>query len=360
MKVLHIETGRHLYGGALQVCYLLEGLAQQGVSNILVCTAGSEIAQAAATYASIVEVPMGGDLDLLFPFRLSRLIRKYQPNVVHVHSRRGADLWAGVCAHLQGIPAVVTRRVDNREWSPFARWKYGTYDRVVTISEGIRQVLLSEGLAPDQVQCIHSVVRAENYQAPRDRDWFSREFGIPADALVIGVIAQLIPRKGHRYLLEIAPDLLTHFPNLRIVFFGQGPLQEELSTYISNHNLTGSVLFGGFRRDMPQILPNLDLVVHPALMEGLGVSLLQAAAAGVPIVGARAGGIPEIVHDGVNGYLVEPGNSLELQKTITELLDNQASIHQFGIAGRDIVHAHFAVGIMVSQYASLYNGLVSV
>lgn len=359
MKVLHIETGRHLYGGALQVCYLLEGLAQQGVNNILVCTAGSEIAQAAATYASIVEVPMGGDLDLLFPFRLSRLIRKYQPNVVHVHSRRGADLWAGVCARLQGIPAVVTRRVDNREWSPFARWKYGTYDRVVTISEGIRQVLLSEGLAPDRVQCVHSVVRAENYQVPRDRDWFSKEFGIPADALVIGVIAQLIPRKGHRYLLESVPDLLTHFPSLRIVFFGQGPLQEELSTYISNHNLTGSVLFGGFRRDMPQILPNLDLVVHPALMEGLGVSLLQAAAAGVPIVGARAGGIPEIVHDGVNGYLVEPGDIQTLLQAITRLLDDPSQAEQLGQAGKRIVAEHFSVGRMVQSYQHLYHDVAS-
>lgn len=357
MRILHLETGRHLYGGALQVCYLLEGLAEQGIENLLLCTKESEISRAAAPFAAIEAIPMHGELDLLFPVRLSRLIRKYQPDCVHVHSRRGADLWAGLCAHQHSTPAIITRRVDNREWPPFARFKYGTYDRVITISEGIRQVLLSEGLAPKKVTCIHSVVKIDNYTTAADREWFEKEFRIPATAPVIGVIAQLIPRKGHRYLLEIAPKLCSLFPNLKIVFFGQGPLRDELERYVAEQRLSESVIFAGFRKDMPKVLPCLNLVVHPALMEGLGVSLLQAAAAGVPIVGARAGGIPEIVHDGVNGRLVEPGNAHELNDAIVPLLENTDMVRRFGQAGRELVKKDFSVGTMVTKYIDIYKEL---
>ncbi|MDD2540538.1 MAG: glycosyltransferase [Desulfuromonadaceae bacterium] len=357
MKIMHIETGRHLYGGALQVCYLMEALAQRGVENFLVCTKDSEIARVAAPYANIEAIPMHGDLDLLFPFRLSHLIRTHQPDIVHVHSRRGADLWAGFCAHQHKTPAIITRRVDNREWPPFARFKYRSYDRVISISEGIRQVLLTEGLAPKNVLCIHSVVKTENYQATADRAWFAEQFGIPVAAPVIGVIAQLIPRKGHRFLLQIAPQLISRFPNLRIVIFGQGPLRHELEKYVAEHHLTDVVSFAGFRNDMPVILPCLDLVVHPALMEGLGVSLLQAAAASIPIVGARAGGIPEIVRDGVNGLLVEPGSTDELYESIVQLLAAPSTARQFGRAGRDLVTAEFSITTMVEKYLDIYHEL---
>lgn len=355
MKIMHIETGRHLYGGALQVCYLMEGLAQCGVENLLVCTVGSQIAQEVKAYATVLEVPMRGDLDLLFPLRLLRLIRQHRPDVVHVHSRRGADLWGGLCASMAGVPSVVTRRVDNREWPPFARFKYGSYDRVVSISEGIRQVLLAEGLAPDRVMCIHSVVRQEHYQVSRNREWFRQQFDVAADAPVIGVIAQLIPRKGHRFLLEITQRLREQFPKIRILFFGQGPLRQELEGFIAERNLSTVVTLAGFRDDMPKILPCLDLVVHPALMEGLGVSLLQAAAAGVPIVGARAGGIPEVVHDGVNGLLVEPGNTEQLLSAVSRVLAEQGLGPQFGAAGRDLVKRDFSVDTMVQRYQFIYD-----
>lgn len=358
MKILHIETGRHLYGGALQVCYLMEGLDERGVENVLVCTKDSEIARAAATFAAIEAIPMHGDLDLLFPFRLSHLIRKHQPDIVHVHSRRGADLWSGFCAHLHKTPAIITRRVDNREWPPFVSFKYGTYDRVISISEGIRQVLLDEGLAPKSVLCIHSVVKTEDYKLVADRIWFAEQFGVPFAAPVIGVIAQLIPRKGHRYLLEITPKLVSRFPTLRIVIFGQGSLRHELETYVVENHLTDVISFAGFRKDMPKILPCLDLVVHPALMEGLGVSLLQAAAAGVPIVGARAGGIPEIVHDGINGRLVEPADAEQLHDALSELLGNPELRQQFGDAGHNLVVRDFSVDTMVERYVGLYQELV--
>lgn len=358
MKVMHIETGRHQYGGALQVCYLMEGLAQRGVENILVCTKGSRIAQEASGYATVIEIPMQGDMDFVFPFRLLSKLKEHKPDVINVHSRRGADLWSGFCARLANVPSVLIRRVDNREWPPFVKFKYGTYDQIVSISDGIKKVLLSEGLVSEQVLCIHDAVRSDDYRLPRDRRWFASEFGISETAPVLGVIAQLIPRKGHRYLLEIVPRLLEKFSGMRILFFGQGPMLEELKSDVAAKGLGEVVIFAGFRNDMPKILPSLDLVVHPALMEGLGVSLLQAAAAGVPIVGSRTGGIPEAVRDGINGRLVEPGDSGQLYGAICELFENPELLLRFGSAGRELIKQEFSVNIMVDRYEALYHKLV--
>ncbi|MCU7857711.1 MAG: glycosyltransferase, partial [Candidatus Thiodiazotropha sp. (ex Lucinoma borealis)] len=104
MKVLHVEAGMHLYGGARQVVYLLSGLQQQGVESILVCPNGSAVGQAASETGIVVhEIPMGGDLDLALIWRLRRIIQQQQPDLVHLHSRRGADILGGLAAWMSGV-----------------------------------------------------------------------------------------------------------------------------------------------------------------------------------------------------------------------------------------------------------------
>ena len=98
MKVLHVESGRYLYGGARQVLYILEGLKARGVDNLLACPPGSDIAKAAGAAAQVFEVPMAGDADVGLVLRLRRLIQRERPHLVHLHSRRGADLFGGLAA----------------------------------------------------------------------------------------------------------------------------------------------------------------------------------------------------------------------------------------------------------------------
>lgn len=355
MKILHVEAGRHYYGGARQVAHILEGLAARGVDNLLACPTGSAIAQAAAPYAQVVEIPMGGDADLPMAWRLARLIRATRPDVAHLHSRRGADTWGGLAARLTGTPCVLSRRVDNPEAPWLVALKYRLYDHVITISEGIRQVLLAEGLAPDMVSCVRSAVDAAPYLAPVDGAAFRAEFGLPADALVVGVVAQLIPRKGHRHLLAALPPLLERFPTLHVVFFGQGPLAAELKATCATPPLAGRVHLAGFRRDLPHWLGGLDVLVHPADMEGLGVSLLQAAAGGVPVIASRAGGLPEAVADGLTGLLVPPGDVPALGAALARLLADPALGRQMGAAGRARILAEFSVEAMVAGNLAVYE-----
>jgi glycosyltransferase involved in cell wall biosynthesis len=355
MHILHIETGRHLFGGALQVQYLLQGITQTGGRNTLVCSSGSEIATAASDFAKIREIDIMGDLDFRLLPRLIKIIRLQRPDLLHVHSRRGADVWGGLAALLTRTGALITRRVDNPEAPLTARIKYGLYMKVIAISEAIRRVLISETIPPGKVLCIPSAIDPGPYQGACDSQWFQATFDLTPANRTVGVVAQLISRKGHRFLLDAAPAILTRFPETRFLFFGQGPLRAALERQCHEKGITHAMRFAGFRKDMDRILPCLDLVVHPATMEGLGVSLLEAASSGRPIVASRAGGIPEVVHHGVNGLLVKPGNAEELIEAVSRVLGDPGLGARLGTVGRRLVEEKFSVAAMVKGNMAVYN-----
>ncbi len=359
MKILHIEGGRNLYGGALQVLYLVEGLRARGVENLLACRSGSDLARAAAPFAEVHGMRMAGDLDVLLIPRLYRLIRAAQPDLVHIHSRIGADVMGGIAARLAEVPIVHSRRQDN----PESRWavalKYRLYDRVIAISEGIGRVLLSEGLPTEKLRCIRSAVDARPFQHSCDEAWFRAEFRLPEDSRVMGIVAQLIPRKGHRFLLQAMPELRREFPELHLIIFGKGAAEADIREAIRSQGLERCVQLAGFRDDLPRILPCLDLLVHPALMEGLGVSLLQAASAGVPIVATQVGGIPEAVRDGLNGLLVPPGNVEALGQAIARILRDTELARRLGESGRELVAREFSVDGMVEGNLRVYRELLA-
>ncbi|NOY87397.1 MAG: glycosyltransferase [Deltaproteobacteria bacterium] len=356
MKILHVETGMHLYGGALQVYHLLDGLKHKGeIENILVCPTGSRIGIEAKSVADrVYTVSMRGDLDLPFILRLTRIIHQERPDIVHLHSRRGADILGGIAAKLTGTRCILTRRVDNPEHRLIAGLKYGLYNHIIAISNGIKAVLVSEGVPTEKISCVRSAVDVEKYSQPGDRKWFLKEFGLPGDARTCAVVAQLIERKGHRYLIEAIPEILRNCSEAYFLFLGKGPMEAELKLLCGKSGILDHVIFAGFRDDPERVIPCLDLLVHPALMEGLGVSLLQAAAAGVPIVGTRVGGIPEVVRDGMNGYLIEPGSTGAITDAVVRLLARPDSARAMGLAGKKMVRESFSIEEMVEGNLRVY------
>lgn len=373
IKILHVETGRSLYGGALQVKYLLEGLVKHGISNLLVCPVNAAIAGAVPVEVGVYEIPFAGELDFRLMSGIVQILRKKRPDLVHVHSRRGADIQAGLAARLCGISAILTRRVDNpepaflgergRSLSAFAQFKYGLYQRIVAISHGIEQVLLNQGISAAKLVCVPSAVDTRLY-APcgndrqGERAWFLHEFGLTAEHIPVGMAAQFIERKGHKFLVEAAVMLVAEFPGLRFLLFGKGALENEIRRLVQAKGLHEYFIFAGFREDLWRILPHLAILVHPALMEGLGVSLLQAASCGVPIVACRAGGIPEVVQHGTTGLLVTPGDVNELAQAVKALIQQPEMRLKMGRAGREFVCEEFSIERMVRGNLMVYEDVL--
>lgn len=360
MRVLHVESGRHLYGGALQVLYLLQGLQNKAdCQNYLVCPRLSDIQSCSHEYADqIYTLPIKGDLDFTFFLRLLKIIKKVQPDIVHVHSRRGADIWGGLAGRLSGVKTILSRRVDNPESRLVVKAKYRLFDKIIVISRKIGEVLLKEGIAPEKIACVPSAVDFLKYQQTCEYKWFYQEFNLAQDVKPIGVIAQFIPRKGHTYVLDALPAIIQEHPKAHFIFFGKGPLENEMQRLIQEKGLQQHVTFAGFRNDLDQILPCLYMLVHPALMEGLGVCLLQAAAAGLPLVATNVGGIPEIVQHGVNGYLLPAANKIKISQAVNSLLADRVMAAEFGKKGREMVKKNFSIPAMVNGNYKLYLNLL--
>jgi glycosyltransferase involved in cell wall biosynthesis len=299
---------------------------------------------------------MLGDLDVLLLPRLVHELKRWRPDLVHVHSRRGAELYGGLAATLTGIPAVITRRVDSVEVPVLARVKYAPYRTVVALSRAIERQLAEAGVPSPRVVRIPSAVDTERYRpdaAARER--LRAAFGLPADALIVGVVAQVIERKGHSRLFSVLPELARELPQVRVLCFGRGPLEQRLKAELVDRGLTQHVSFAGFRSDLPELLPGLDVLAHPASREGLGVALLEAASAGVPVVACDAGGVPDVVDHGHTGLLVPVDDVGALRAALARLLHDRAERARLGAAARAHVERRFNVTRLVDAHLSLYR-----
>jgi glycosyltransferase involved in cell wall biosynthesis len=358
LRVAHLETGRHLYGGARQVLYLLDGLAERGVENLLLAPAGSAIVQAAQGHHPVVELPIRGELDIGLVLRLRGRLRRFQPDLLHVHSRRGADLWGGLAARSLDLPCVLARRVDNRESALGAWVKYPLYDRVVAISEGVRAALLASGVDPARITCVRSAIPLPAGPPACRSTWFQQAFpSLHQRGPLVGMVAQLIERKGHQVLFDALASVFDAVPSTQVLLFGQGPLEASLRETLRRRGWQDRVHLLGFRADLDRILPCLDLVVHPALREGLGVAVLQAQAQGLPVVATRAGGLPEAVGHGESGLLVAPGAAGELADALIALLTDPARRRALGQGGRARIARAFSVETMVTGNLAVYEAV---
>ena len=360
MKILHVETGRHFLGGPQQVVYLIDALNERGVENILVCPPDSGIDTVAREHGIRVQnLFCAGDLDLPFAYRLAQFIRQEEPDIVHCHSRRGADVLGGLAASFADVPAVVSRRVDNTELSLVAGLRYRPFRKVIAISEAIAKVLRGRGIEDLRLEVIRSAVDADAFCAPPDCAAFRQSLGIPEAVFTIAAAGQLIPRKGHRYLLQAMSMLRLAHPQVRLVIFGEGYLNNQLREQASSLGLGDVVQFAGFREDLDTFIGCFDLFVHPASAEGLGVAVMKASAAGLPVVACDAGGISEVVEDGTTGLLVAPNDADALQGAIAKLIDDEQLRASLGAAGRERMQNEFSIATMAEAHLALYESLIT-
>jgi len=360
LRVAHIELGEHLYGGAQQVLYLLAALPQEEVNSLLICPRNAAVGQGARRLGiEVEEIDYHGDLDWRAVSRIRRILVRHRVGLVHVHSRRGADIWGGLAARKLRLPCILSRRVDHHERRWVVALKYRLYDHVIAISEGIRQVMISDGVPAEAVTCVRSAVDWERFQQPADRPALALRYGLPDHAVVIGIAAQLIPRKGHDVLLDAMTELVGRWPDLHLLVMGKGPLESVLREQIRDRDLEHHIHCVGFLADLEAVLPSLAFLVHPARTEGLGVALLQAASAGVAVIASDAGGMPEAVTDGETGVLIPPGDAKALEMAMEQLLSAPAQAAAFGQAGRARMHREFSIPVMAQGNWGVYRRVIN-
>jgi glycosyltransferase involved in cell wall biosynthesis len=305
-------------------------------------------------------VAMPSEWSLSAVWTLAGILKRERIQVIHMHTSHACTL-GGWAARLAGVPArVISRRVDfSVRSNPFRKVKYQWgVDRIVAISEGVRNVLAADGLDPDRIEVVRSGIDPRpfdpNYPAGEAR----REFGIPDGSPVIGCVAHFADHKGHRYLIEAAVRVAAAVPDVRFLLVGDGELRPAIELQIKELKLESHIVLTGFRNDVPRLLAAMDIVVLSSHLEGLGTSLLDAMAMARPVVATRVGGIPEMVEDGVNGYLVPPRDPAALAEALITLINRPDERKRLGQAGRTRMLQKFSAEAMVVATEAVYRKIL--
>ncbi len=292
-----------------------------------------------------------------------RLLRQERPHIIHswlIH----AALLGRVMGRLTGVPIIVTARHSVDFGSGLRqrlnRWTSHLDDRTIAICDHMRQVEMAQtGVATEKIVTIFNGIPNVTFPERQSaRTALLQSLRLPPDALLVGTVGRLHAAKGHADLAEAVPQIVTAMPQVHFVWIGDGPERTALEAQVKRLEIAGHVHFLGDRTDVPALLVALDLFVMPSRWEGLSVGILEAMAAGLPVVATAVGGSPELVIDGEAGRLVPPQDAAVLAQAIRQILINPVLARQMGAAGRQRVQSHFTIEQMVRQTEQLYDALL--
>jgi glycosyltransferase involved in cell wall biosynthesis len=359
---LHIDTARTWRGGQNQVLLTVNGLRSIGQRAALVAHPDGELRRRAAEGLDLIPIAPRSEVDLAAAWRLSRVIRRLNPDIVHAHDAHGLAMAAlarsmGAASGAAGRRPllIAARRVDfHLRGNSLSRWKQRQVDCFVAASEAIRRILMADGVSEDRVITVHEGIDVAHVRAAPPVN-VHEALWLPHQAPLVGNVAALVPHKGQRHLIDAARLVVGQIPDARFVIFGEGELRESLERQVREHHLEKHVLLPGFRTDVIGCIKGLDLFVMSSVTEGLGTSLLDAMACSRAVVATSAGGIPEIVADGVTGWLVPPRDHVAMADAIVRLLRNDAERAHMGERGFARVAGRFTVERMVAATAEAYR-----
>lgn len=364
-KLLLVTVGLGVGGTELQLLELAPRLDRDRF-DVLVCglkKGGVVAEELRARGVRVATLDGAGKLDVRVLFRLARLIRAERPDIVHAFIGI-ANLAASLTGRLLGVPVVVWSYRDVEVWKTRVHWlvdRAGARwaDAITCCSEAVRQFVLARLDADaSKAMTIHNGVDLEVFDSPQRAG--RQELKLREGGLVIGTVCRLDePKKGLAVLLRALAGLAKRdgLPPWQCLLVGEGPARDRLATLASELGLSDRVVFAGPRRDVARVLAALDLFVCPSLYEGFGIAIVEAMAAGRPVVASAVGGIPEIVVNRDTGLLVPPGDETALAEAMADLLADRDRARKMGLRGRERAREKFSITTTVERHQRLYESL---
>jgi glycosyltransferase involved in cell wall biosynthesis len=381
IKLVRVFSRLNVGGPSIHVILLTAGLnPARFASTLLVGREGSregDMRYLAELHKVVpVVVPfLGRDIsiwnDIRSTLALWRFMRRERPGIVHTHTSK-AGFSGRIAAFLAGVPVVVHTfhghvfhgyfgTVKTALFVLLERWLAWRSDAIVTVSERLKQDLVRRRIAPaEKIRVIELGLDLRLFSPGQGRSGELRsEFKIPAGNLLAGIVGRLVPIKDHRTFLQAASIVCRDKPNIEFAVVGDGELRTQLECQARGLGLQNRVHFTGWRRDLPAVYSDLDFVVLSSRNEGTPVSLIEASAAGKPVVATRVGGVPDFIVDNWNGLLVDPGDATALAAAMLRIIEDPASAAERAARSREMVRDRFSATRLFQDIDRLYSGLMA-
>ncbi len=366
----HLSRARRVASDRRRILHIIDSLSIGGAEKLLVDLAARSIASGAdVAVAYFTEGPLRQDLERLgvSPVRLSkhklrdpraawrlwRLIRAFQPMVVHTHLAK-SDALGHLVARADRVPVRIStvHNVDQWRrspvWSRVMRAATAGAHRFVAVSKEVERFTRTwGGCDPDRLVTIPNGIDVNRFGPVEPKS----DSTAP---LIVGAVGRLVPEKGHSTLIEAAARMRDTHPHLRVVIYGTGPLEPRLRDEIRERGLSGVVTLAGTTDDMPAAMRGFDVLAFPSEWEGLPVALLEGMASGLAVVATPVGGIPDVIDHQVDGLLAE-GDVASFVKALERLADDQALRDELGRAARKKVEQDYTLATNAARLDRLYD-----
>jgi len=361
MFSLHIDTARTWRGGQSQVMYTVLGLRLLDQRAALVAHPDGALFKRMSEGLDLIPLAPKHEIDLAAAWRLSRVIRQIRPDVLQAHDPHAVAMAAtalSISSPTPKPPLVASRRVEFRiAHNSFSRWKYGQVDCFIANSEAIRNRLVADGIPREKTTVVNEGVDVERIVKMPAANVHA-ELYLPTLAPVVGNVAALVPHKGQQHLIDAAALVVKQVPDVRFVIVGDGELREKLEKQIKDKHLERHVFLAGFRSDALELTKGFDIFAMSSVSEGMCTALVDAMAASKAAVATAAGGIPEVLVDGVTGFLVQPRDHVTMADKLVALLQDPGLRARMGDAALARARARFTVEKMVAGTSAVYERLV--
>lgn len=363
MKILYVIGGLGLGGAEQQLLYLVEGMARLADVTVVSLSESSTTLKPNFERMAGVRVvlcPKRPGIDVTLIPRLVTLCRREQPTIVHTYLRT-ANYWGRLAGYLARTPVlIVSERNIELERGKYAnlldKVLASVTDRVVVNAVAIRDFLVkAEGLNPAKIEVIPNGVPTFPDFSRSDVRIVRQEWGLGAEDHIVAFVGRLVPQKNPKLFLEMAQSVLRIGFKCGFLIIGEGPLLAHLIAEVRRLGIGDAVRFTGFRLDITRILAAIDLLVLTSEWEGLPNVVLEALAVGVPVVATDAGGIRELLVDGVVGHVVPRRDLSALVDRVIGMLSDQSFRAECGRRGREYVQVQFSISQMVDRTVALYN-----
>ena len=363
-NILHIVPDLNIGGAQRMVLALLKQLDKEKY-NVKVCywlgegELKDEIEKAGI---EVIDLKVKNGSLLRVIFKLIKLIKENKIKLIHTHLFDTdlcgflATRWAKVPIMIISIHSIFFLKKKKHA----LRYKIISLfiDRFLPVSDSLAQHFISWArINPNKVTAVSNGIDMSEFNKPKHTNRLNelrKSLGIPVATPILGTVARLEPRKGHRYLLEAVAQISKDYPDLTVLLVGDGELKSDLRNLVKELNISSNVIFAGSQENIPEILSLLDLFVLPTLEEGFSIAILEAMACGLPVIATNVGGVPELVKDKETGLLVASRSPLALASAMTMLLGNKEYAVALGEAGKKRVK-QFSSKIMAEKIEEIYN-----
>lgn len=320
-----------------------------------------------------ISIPMKDGIeplsDILICFKLAKLIRTEKFDLIHAHTSK-PGFFTRLAAIGTNIPVIYrpanfafhenAPRSQVILYAFLERLAAHITDRIITVSNGERELARRYSVGrDDQFVTIHTGIDLDPFEIIVDRAIVRAEFGIPPDVWLIGIVARLSEAKAPSDFIHAAAIVHARFPLVHFLWVGDGPLEDKARVLMQSLRLQEVFHFAGFRNNIPAILKSLDCFVLSSHWEGFSIAVLEAMAAGLPVIATKVTGAAEAIVDGETGILVEIGDVQGLADAVCKLAGNVNLSQDMGMAARKRAESEFPYAKMLDRIGKLYLDLIA-